>query len=66
MDAFDPERFRQAGHAVVDRLADYLAEAEARRGPVLPVTAYGAGTSGAGEAVSTSVPSGSRNSSGGA
>jgi L-2,4-diaminobutyrate decarboxylase len=36
--AFDPERFRAQGHALVDRLADYLARAE--RGddtlPVLP------------------------------
>jgi L-2,4-diaminobutyrate decarboxylase len=32
--ARDPERFREWGHAVVDRLADHLAEAEARAIPV--------------------------------
>lgn len=35
--AFDPERFRETGHAVVDRLADYLAAALAKSSdPVLP------------------------------
>src|SRR3954467_14909507 len=32
--ARDPERFREWGHAVVDRLADHLAAAEARAIPV--------------------------------
>jgi L-2,4-diaminobutyrate decarboxylase len=35
--AFDPERFRQQGHDLVDRLADYLGAALTRQaGPVLP------------------------------
>ena len=34
--AFDPERFRTEGHAVVDQLADYLAAATTRALPVLP------------------------------
>ncbi len=34
--AFDPERFRRDGHAVVDLLAGLLADAQARRGAVLP------------------------------
>ena len=35
-DAFDPERFRREGHALVDQLADYLRGVTAREGPVLP------------------------------
>jgi len=35
-DAFDPERFRREGHALVDQLADYLHAVTAREGPVLP------------------------------
>jgi len=35
-DAFDPERFRREGHALVDQLADYLRSATGREGPVLP------------------------------
>jgi L-2,4-diaminobutyrate decarboxylase len=34
--AFDAERFRANGHAVIDLLADYLATASARALPVLP------------------------------
>lgn len=34
--AFDPERFRQQGHRVIDALADHLGAAQAREGPVLP------------------------------
>lgn len=35
--AFDPDRFREQGHALVDRLADYLGDAVARRSAaVLP------------------------------
>ena len=36
LDAYDPERFRTAGHAVVDLLADHLAKMARREGPVLP------------------------------
>lgn len=42
MDAFEPKRFREQGHALVDQLADYLEDAESRRLPVLPASAYGA------------------------
>jgi len=35
-DAFDPERFRRDGHALVDQLADYLRSVTGREGPVLP------------------------------
>jgi L-2,4-diaminobutyrate decarboxylase len=34
--AYDPERFRQLGHRVVDQLADHLARTTRREGPVLP------------------------------
>src|SRR5262249_16542484 len=34
--AFDPERFRSEGHALVDQLTDYLDGVTARTGPVLP------------------------------
>src|SRR5262247_1276720 len=34
--AFDPERFRRDGHALVDQLADYLRAVTGREGPVLP------------------------------
>src|SRR5262249_26781257 len=34
-DAYDPERFRALGHAIVDRLADHLARASAGSGPVV-------------------------------
>ena len=34
--AFSPDRFRAMGHRVIDRLADYLARAQAGDGPVLP------------------------------
>lgn len=37
-DAFDAERFRAEGHAVVDLLADHLRAARARQVPVLPWT----------------------------
>jgi L-2,4-diaminobutyrate decarboxylase len=39
LQAFSPERFRELGHEVVDRLADYLLAAEARQMPVLPFAA---------------------------
>lgn len=35
-DAYDPERFRRDGHALIDVLADALAKAHARTGVVLP------------------------------
>src|SRR5215468_3915090 len=35
-DAFDPERFRRDGHALVDQLADYLRDVTTRTCPVLP------------------------------
>src|SRR5215472_6638231 len=35
-DAFDPDRFRREGHALVDQLADYLRSVTGREGPVLP------------------------------
>jgi L-2,4-diaminobutyrate decarboxylase len=35
---FDAETFRSRGHALVDRLADYLTDAQARALPVLPWT----------------------------
>src|SRR4051812_30859321 len=42
--ARDPERFRSLGHAVVDRLGDYLAAARARAIPVSrPVATEGRG-----------------------
>jgi len=34
--AFDPERFRREGHALVDQLAEYLRGATRGEGPVLP------------------------------
>jgi len=34
--AFDPEQFRARGHALVDQLAEHLAQAQARALPVLP------------------------------
>lgn len=34
--AFDPKAFRENGHRIVDALAEHLAAAQARRGPVLP------------------------------
>jgi L-2,4-diaminobutyrate decarboxylase len=34
--AYDPKAFRRDGHALVDRLADYLERTLAREGPVLP------------------------------
>ncbi|MFT3692532.1 MAG: aminotransferase class I/II-fold pyridoxal phosphate-dependent enzyme [Kofleriaceae bacterium] len=34
--AYDPERFRREGHAVIDALADALARQQDRQGPVLP------------------------------
>ncbi len=33
---FDPDAFRDLGHRVVEQLADHLARANARQGPVLP------------------------------
>src|SRR5215469_10239727 len=35
-EAFDPERFRHDGHALVDQLADYLRSVTQRAGVVLP------------------------------
>lgn len=35
-DAFSPERFRAAGHGVIDQLADYLSAAQAGKGAVMP------------------------------
>ncbi len=37
--ALGPERFRALGHELIDLLADHLADAHARKGPVLPVRA---------------------------
>ncbi len=34
--AYDPEHFRRLGHRLVDQLADHLARATRREGPVLP------------------------------
>ncbi len=34
--AYDPERFRSEGHALIDQLADYLASVTRGEGPVLP------------------------------
>src|SRR5688572_2124638 len=34
--AYDPEHFRRLGHQLVDQLADHLARATRREGPVLP------------------------------
>jgi L-2,4-diaminobutyrate decarboxylase len=34
--AYDPERFRRQGHRVIDLLAEHLARAADRQGPVLP------------------------------
>ena len=34
--AFDPEQFRAQGHALIDQLADHLAQAQAGAMPVLP------------------------------
>src|SRR6476619_6228496 len=36
MNDFDPERFRQEGHAIIDLLAEHLKRAHARQMPVLP------------------------------
>jgi len=38
-DAFDPERFREQGHILVDRLADYLRDVKNGSGPVGTSTA---------------------------
>ncbi|CAN5705892.1 aspartate aminotransferase family protein [soil metagenome] len=35
-DAYDPERFRREGHALIDTLAEHLAHAHDRQGPVVP------------------------------
>jgi len=35
-DAYDPEQFRRQGHALIDTLADHLAKAHDRQGPVVP------------------------------
>jgi len=35
-DAYDPERFRQEGHAVIDQIAEYLRSVTSGIGPVLP------------------------------
>src|SRR5450755_4770692 len=49
-DAYDPERFRRDGHAVIDMLANALARAQARTGVVLPWHAPEAARSEWGEA----------------